>query len=138
LRSPEPLPRPGTPLRPLLARELRALAAGRALWVMALLLCPVVGYGFTEAAALYSEASRSAEGFPELARGMTSLDGVLVPTLGAFYVAVTLLFPFVAIRTLGSDRQNGGLKLLLQLPHPPMVLVLAKLAAAMAGSGRDF
>jgi ABC-2 type transport system permease protein len=133
LRSPETLPRPSTPLLPLVGRELRALAAGRALWIMALLLCPVVGYGFTEAVGLYAEASRSAEGFPELARGMTPLDGVLVPTLGAFYVAVTLLFPFVAIRTLGADKENGGLKLLLQLPHPPMVLVLAKLTAAMAG-----
>jgi len=56
-----------------------------------------------------------------------------VPTLGAFYVAVTLLFPFVAIRTLGSDKQSGGLTLLLQLPYPPAALVLAKLAAAMAG-----
>ncbi|WP_206664732.1 ABC transporter permease subunit [Dankookia rubra] len=130
---PESLPRAGAPLLPLLERELRALAAGRALWVMALLLCPVVGYGFTEAVGLYAEASRSAEGFPELARGMTPLDGVLVPTLGAFYVAVTLLFPFVAIRTLGGDKENGGLKLLLQLPHSPVVLVLAKLAAAITG-----
>ncbi len=133
MRSPESLPRRRAPFGPLLARELRDIAAGRALWVMALLLCPVVGYGFTEAVALYAEASRSAEGFPELARGLTPLDGVLVPTLGAFYVAVTLLFPFVAIRTLGGDKQNGGLKLLLQLSHPPAALVLAKLAAAMAG-----
>jgi ABC-2 type transport system permease protein len=108
LRSPEPLPRPRAQIGPLLARELRALAAGRALWAMALLLCPLVGYGFTEAVALYAEVSRSAEGFPELARGLTPLDGVLVPTLGAFYVAVTLLFPFVAIRALGADKQNGG------------------------------
>jgi len=133
LRSPEFLSRARAPLRPLLGRELRDLAAGRALWVMALLLCPVVGYGFTEAVALYAEASRSAEGFAELARGLTPLDGVLVPTLGAFYVAVTLLFPFVAIRTLGGDKESGGLKLLLQMPYPPVALVTAKLAAAMVG-----
>ena len=133
MRSPESLSRPGVPLRPLLGRELRALAAGRALWATALLLCPLVGYGFTEAVALYAEASRSAEGVPELARGLTPLDGVLVPTLGAFYVAVTLFFPFVAIRALGADKQDGGLKLLLQLPYPTALLVLAKLAAAMAG-----
>ena len=28
-----------------------------------------------------------------MASGLTPLDGVLVPTFGAFYVAVTLLFP---------------------------------------------
>jgi len=130
LRSPD---RPYPLLGPLLARELRDLVASRALWVMALLLCPVVGYGFTEAVALYAEASRSAVDFPELARGLTPLDGVLVPTMGASYVAVTLLFPFVAIRSLGADKDSGGLRLLLQLPYPPTVLVLAKLAAVMVG-----
>jgi ABC-2 type transport system permease protein len=49
--------------------------------------------------------------FPELARGMTPLDGILVPTLGAFYLGTTLLFPFVAIRALGQDKESGALKL---------------------------
>ena len=38
MRSPEPLRGRRSPVRPLLARELRDLAAGRALWVTALLL----------------------------------------------------------------------------------------------------
>ncbi|HKW95582.1 MAG TPA: ABC transporter permease subunit [Methylomirabilota bacterium] len=121
------------PLRPLLAKELRDLLAGRAFWVMTLILCPVVGYGFIQAVRLYSEASKPAMAFPELARGLSSLDGVLVPTFGAFYVAVTLLFPFVAIRSLGAEKQNGGLKLLLQFPYRPAVLVGAKFAAVLVG-----
>ncbi|HEX9464647.1 MAG TPA: ABC transporter permease subunit [Alphaproteobacteria bacterium] len=133
MRSPEPLLRAGAPLAPLLAKELRDLLAGRAFWVMALLLCFVVGYGFIEAVALYGEASRSASSFPELARGLSPLDGVLVPTFGAFYVGTTLLFPFVAIRALGAEKQNGGLKLMLQLPYRPGTLVIAKLAAVQAG-----
>src|SRR5262245_61155134 len=100
---------------------------------MTLLLSPVVGYGFIEAVALYGEASRSAATSPELARGLSPLDGVLVPTLGAFYVAMTLLFPFVAIRAVAAEKQNGGLKLLLQLPYGPATLVAAKLAAVLVG-----
>jgi ABC-2 type transport system permease protein len=116
-----------------MAKELRDLFAGRALWTMLLILSFVVGYGFIEAVALYAEASRSAASFPELARGLSPLDGVLVPTFGAFYVATTLLFPFVAIRSLGAEKQNGGLKLLLQLPYHGSTVVAVKLAAVMTG-----
>src|SRR4030095_8832630 len=121
------------PLVPLLEKELRDLLAGRAFWIMTLVLCPVIGYGFIQAVGLYSEASKPARAFPELARGLSPLDGVLVPTFGAFYVAITLLFPFVAIRSLGAEKQNGGLKLLLQLPYRPAILVAAKFAAVLLG-----
>jgi len=122
------------PFAPLLAKEGRDLLAGWALWAVLLLLCPVVGYGFIQALALYGEASRSAASFPELARGLSPLDGVLVPTFGAFYVATTLLFPFVAIRAIGAEKADGGLKLLqLQLPYHPTTLVAAKLAAVLVG-----
>src|SRR6266487_3629498 len=53
----------------------------------------------------------------------------LVPTFGAFYITVTLLFPFVAIRVLGREKETGALKLLVQLPHQIPILVVAKLAA---------
>src|SRR5205823_4509120 len=48
---------------------------------------------------------------------------------GAFYVTVTLLFPFVAIRALGREKETGALKLLVQLPYQIPTLVAAKLAA---------
>jgi len=60
---------------------------------MLFLLAPLAGYGFVEAVRLFGEASRTAMQFPEMARGMTPLDGILVPTLGAFYLGTTLLFP---------------------------------------------
>jgi ABC-type transport system involved in multi-copper enzyme maturation permease subunit len=118
-------------LRPLFAKELRDLLAGRTFWITTVILCFVVGYGFIEAVALYAEASRSAASFPDLARGLSPLDGILVPTFGAFYVATTLLFPFVAIRAVGAEKQNGGLKLLLQLPYRPTTIVAAKLFAIL-------
>ncbi|MCC6778217.1 MAG: ABC transporter permease subunit [Hyphomicrobiales bacterium] len=96
---------------------------------MLLLLCPLVGYSLFQAVALYGEASAAARDQPSLAVSLSPLDGVLVPTFGAFYLAVTLLFPFVAIRVLGREKETGTLRLLVQLPYPVPVLVGAKMAA---------
>jgi hypothetical protein len=99
---------------------------------MLLLLCPLMGYSFFQAMSLYSEASESARQSPVLAASLSPLDGVLVPTFGAFYVAVTLLFPFVAIRVLGHEKETGALRLLIQLPYWPATLIGAKLGAVLA------
>ena len=120
------------PLRPLLAHELRQIVGGRALWTMLLLVCPLIGYSFFQAMSLYSEASESARQSPVLAASLSPLDGILVPTFGAFYVAVTLLFPFVVIRVLGHEKETGALRLLVQLPYRPTTLIGAKLAAVLA------
>ncbi len=113
-------------------KELREVLGGRALWTMLLLLCPLVGYSFFQAVALYGEASAAARDSPTLASGLSPLDGVLVPTFGALYVSVTLLFPFVAIRTLGREKETGALRLLIQLPYRVATLVAAKMAAISA------
>jgi hypothetical protein len=96
---------------------------------MLLILCPLVGYSFFQAVALYGEASAAARDQPVLATSLSPLDGIIVPTFGAFYVAVTLLFPFVAIRALGREKETGALKLLVQLPYQIPTLVGAKLTA---------
>src|SRR5262249_32561947 len=132
LRSPEPLRIARAPLRPLLAKEMREITSGRALWIMLLLLCPLVGFSFVQAVWLYGDASGGAQGSPVLARSLSSFDGILVPTFGAFYVGVTLLFPFVALRALGQEKESGALRLLVQLPYPPPVLIAGKLAAVAA------
>src|SRR5689334_6137113 len=129
LRSPEASGIARAPLSPLLAKELAEIVSGRALWAMLLLVCPLVGYSFVQAVSLYGEASLGAEASPVLARSLSPFDGVLVPTFGGFYVAVTLLFPFVAIRALGQEKESGALRLLVQLPYRPSVLIGAKLAA---------
>jgi len=117
------------PLRPLLAKELREIVSGRALWIMLLLLCPLVGYSFVQAVSLYAEASAGAQGSPVLSRSLSPFDGILVPSFGAFYIGVTLLFPFVAIRALGQEKESGALRLLVQLPYPAPVLIGGKLIA---------
>jgi len=132
LRSPDSAVPSRAPVYPLLTKELWEAASGRALWTMLLILCPLVGYSFFQAVALYSEASSAARDSPALASGLSPLDGVLVPTFGAFYVAVTLLFPFVAIRTLGREKESGALRLLVQLPYRVPTLIGAKMTAISA------
>ena len=129
MRSPDPAVVRRALVHPLLAKELREVASGRALWTMLLILCPLVGYSFFQAAALYGEASSAARDSPLLASGLSPFDGVLVPTFGALYVAVTLLFPFVAIRTLGREKETGALRLLVQLPYRVPTLIAAKMTA---------
>ena len=129
MRSPEEATVPAASIRPLLVKELRGVIAGRALWTMLLILCPFIGYSFFQAVALYGEASAAARDAPALASGLSPLDGVLVPTFGAFYLAVTLLFPFVAIRALGREKETGSLRLLVQLPYGVPTLIGAKMVA---------
>ena len=120
------------PLTPVLLKEMRELVTGNSLWVMMLLLSPLVGYSFIQAVALYAEASRPALSIPELARQFSPLDGMLVPTLGGFYLTITLLFPFIAIRLVAAEKASGGLKLVVQLPYRLTDLVAAKFAALIA------
>src|SRR2546421_7863124 len=129
LRSPDRAVVCRAPFHPLLAKELREIASGRALWTMLLVLCPLIGASFFQAVSLYGEASAAAKDSPVLASGLSPLDGVLVPSLGALYLAVTLLFPFVAIRALGREKETGTLRLLVQLPYRVPTLIAAKLAA---------
>src|SRR5712672_3059139 len=132
LPSPETFRVQDAPLRPLLVKELWEIVSGRALWTMLLLMCPLIGYSFFQAISLYGEASAAGLQSLVLAASLSPLDGVLVPTLGASYVAVTLLFPFVAIRVLGQEKESGALRLLVQLPYRSSTLIAAKLAAVLA------
>jgi ABC-2 type transport system permease protein len=129
LRSPDTAVAHRAPIRQLLAKELWDIASGRALWIMLLILCPLVGYSFFQAVSLYKEASAAAVDSPVLGSGLAPLDGVLVPTFGGLYLVATLLFPFVAIRTLGREKESGALALLVQLPYRVLTLVAAKMAA---------
>src|SRR5262245_25100554 len=129
LRSPDAAVIHRSPIHPLLVKELWEIASGRALWIMLLILCPLVGYSLFQAVSLYGEASAAAVDSPVLGSGLAPLDGVLVPTFGGLYLAATLLFPFVAIRTLGREKESGTLALLVQLPYRVPTLVAAKMAA---------
>jgi ABC-2 type transport system permease protein len=117
----------------LLAKELRELAASRAYWLLLVITGPLVGHGFITAVDLYAEASGIGGRQAALPQGLTPLDGLLVPTFGAYDLAVTLLFPFVAIRLIAAEKESGALKLLLQFPASLGAELTAKGLALLAG-----
>jgi ABC-2 type transport system permease protein len=101
-------------LRWLAAKEWRELLVSRATLVFALCLGPLVGHAFATAVTLYGEASGAGGGPAALSQGLSPLDGIVVPTFGAYAIAAMLLFPFVAIRAVSSEKESGALALLVQ------------------------
>jgi ABC-2 type transport system permease protein len=117
----------------LLAKERRELWASRSFWLLLLMIGPLAGHGFISAVGLYAEASGIGGGPAALPQGLTPLDGMLAPTFGAYDLAATFLFPFVVIRMNAAEKQNGGLKLLLQLPGNLSSKIIAKVLVLTCG-----
>lgn len=113
-------------LSALVKKEIREIVYSRAFWLMMLVLCPLVGYSFIEAVDLYEQGSHAVAGNDLLTARISPLDGILVPTFSSLYLATTFLFPFVAIRSLGSEKQSGSIKLLLQVLPNTYSMVAAK------------
>lgn len=113
-------------LRPLLRLEAAELLASPAYWLLLIVVGPLVGHAFATAVGLYAEASGVSGGPAALAQGLSPLDGIVVPTFGAYDVAVTLLFPFIAIRLVAAPKESGAQKLALQLPAPLSLQLAAK------------
>ena len=117
----------------LASKECRELSASRAYWLLLLMIGPLVGHSFITAVDLYAEASGIGGGAAALSQGLTPLDGILVPTFGAYDLAVTLLFPFVAIRLIAAEKESGALKLLLQFPSRLATSVAMKALVLLLG-----
>ncbi len=62
---------------------------------------------------------------------LSPLDGIVVPTFSALYLSEVFLFPFVAIRLLGVERQFGSIKLLNQICPWIGVSLAVKLVVVM-------
>ena len=119
--------------RALLFKEWRELLAARSYWLLLLLIGPLVGQAFITAVNSYAEASGSGVGPAALPQALTPLDGLLVPTFGAYDLAATFFLPFVAIRLISAEKQSGSLKLLLQLPGSLEVKLATKALALLGG-----
>lgn len=117
----------------LASKECRELSASRAYWLLLLMIGPLVGHSFITAVELYAEASGIGGGPAALSQGLTPLDGMLVPTFGAYDLAVTLLFPFVAIRLISAEKESGATKLLLQFPSSLATSVAVKALVLLLG-----
>ena len=92
-----------------------------------------MGKAFIAAVKLYGEASGSGVVPAALPQALTPLDGILVPTFGAYDLAATFFLPFVAIRLISAEKQSGALKLLLQLPGSLGTKLAAKGLVLLAG-----
>jgi len=110
--------------RVLFRKDLGELFASRAFWLTLIVIGPLIGQAFIQAVNTYAEVSTGA-----LPQGLSPLDGIVVPSLGAYELAIMLLFPFVAIRTISAERTSGALKLILQWPVSRSAHVLSKLSA---------
>ena len=117
----------------LVRKELRELFASRAYWILLLLIGPLTGHAFIAAVDAYAEASGIGGGAAALASVLTPLDGIFTPSFGAYDLAATLLYPFVAIRLMSSEIESGAWKLMAQTPFGVPTLLAAKGAALLAG-----
>jgi hypothetical protein len=100
----------------LFALEARELLASRAWWLLLAMIGPLVGQAFLAAVETYAEMSGLGGGPAALAQGLSPLDGLVVPTFGAYDIAATFLLPFVAIRLVAAERESGAGKLMAQTP----------------------
>lgn len=116
----------------LFAKDIREQVTSRAYWILLLLIGPLVGHAFITAVETYAEASGIGGGPSALAQGLSPLDGIFVPTFGAYDIAATLLFPFVAIRLISAERESGAWKLLLQMPAGIGSMLFSKAIALLA------
>ena len=117
------MPSRNAPTGPLIRKELRELAVSPSFALMLVLTGFLVGHEFISSVATYSQLSG---GGAALARGMNPLDGVLVPTFGAYDLVAMLLLPFVVIRVFSAERTTGAWTLLAQSPASVGQMVAAK------------
>src|SRR5262245_45512298 len=119
----------------MLAREIPIVLRARVTWLQAALAALLVGHGFVLAIDLYSAGSRTAASQRLMSREFDPLLGIVRPTLGGLYLAISLLGPLVAARSLAVEKERrtfGGL--LLQVGSP-LRIVGSKAVAALAGVG---
>ncbi len=117
----------------LLAKDWRTLRHSRAWLLVALAIGPLVGLAWREAASIYTEMSGTpGDAAAALAGALSPLDGIVSPVLGAYAVVATLLFPFVAIRTIAAEKTNGAHGLLLHVSIPLWQQVLSRFVALLA------
>ena len=114
-------------------KEWRELMASRAWWVLLLAMGPLVGISFIDAVRIYGEASGLHGTSTGVGEAFSPLVGIWAPTFSSCELAAAFLLPFVGIRLMAGDRQNGVLKLELQHPTPAVFRIGMKMLVLMAG-----
>src|SRR5262245_58350751 len=115
-------------------RELALVLRARVTWLQAALAALLVGHGVVLAVDLYTAGSRSAQAGTLMAREFDPLLGIVRPTLGGLYLALSLFGPLIGARALAIEKDRRTLHMLLLQSGSATRLVLRKWLAAMAGA----
>ena len=118
---------------PVLRKDCRELFGANAFLLLVAVAGPLVGLSFSAAVRAYAEASGGGDNVAALASALAPLDGILVPSFGAYELLVMFLVPFVAIRMVSSEKASGALKLLLQSPAGMATQLASKVLALFLG-----
>ena len=105
-------------MRALLRKEIDELFAARAYWLVLIATSLLLAQSYTDAVNTYREVSTTT--------ALSTLDGIVTPSAGAYDLAIMLLFPFVAIRLVASEKSSDALKLMLQWPVKMRLHIAAK------------
>jgi hypothetical protein len=114
-------------------RELEIALRARPTWLVAAVGALLVGHGFMLALDLYSASSRSALSSVLQMEQMDPLAGIVRPTLGGVSLALSVLGPVIAARTLAieKERRTYG-ALCLAVGSPTRVMAQKAIASAAA------
>lgn len=115
----------------LVGKELRDALGSRAFLLVAVVTGPLVAHGFATAISTYAEVSGVPGGPAALTQALSPLDGFVSPALGAYALVATLLFPFLAIRSVSADKESGAHLLALQGRFRLTTIVRSKVVATM-------
>lgn len=122
----------------MLRRELSIMLRARPTWLQAALSALLVGHSFVLAADLYSAGSRSAIANRLMSREFDPLLGIVRPTLGGLYFAVSLMGAVVAVRPLAIEKERRTFHSLLLQTASPMRVLAAQAAAGVTSLGLQF
>ncbi len=116
-----------------IAKDVRELFGSTAFALLLLVAGPLTGMSFIAAMRAFAEASGAGGGAMALASALSPLDGMLVPTLGAYDLLITFLVPFAAIQLIATEKSSGALALLVQSPVRLATQLASKVFALLLG-----
>jgi ABC-type transport system involved in multi-copper enzyme maturation permease subunit len=115
-------------------RELALVFGARATWLTAAAGAVLIGHGFVLAVDLYTAGSRSALENTLMSREFDPLLGIVRPSLGGLYLALSLFGPLVGARAVALEKDRRTFHGRLLASGSPGLFVARKWTAATCGA----
>ncbi len=115
----------------LMHKELKYIFKSKTTIIYFILLFALISYSFFSAVDLYSKASVTAIGNALYASGFEPVPGVFAPTFGGFFLILSLIAPFLFIRTISDEKSNNTIVLIAQFPHSLSFVFITKILSAI-------